>query len=89
MCVGFSEGYTFHGDVDRVFREFFGGNNPFAGIYNCTYTHDKSHDKITSMNIIIQISSIWKTMSMLMVMLHLEVSKDELDPNKTHPLKDN
>ena len=24
-------GYTFHGDAERVFREFFGGDNPFQG----------------------------------------------------------
>lgn len=24
-------GYTFHGDADRVFRDFFGGDNPFQG----------------------------------------------------------
>ena len=28
----FLEGYTFHGDAKRVFNEFFGGDNPFAGI---------------------------------------------------------
>ena len=28
---GFASGYVFHGDADAVFREFFGGNNPFAG----------------------------------------------------------
>jgi len=27
-----TSGYTFHGDTDRVFREFFGGNNPFQGL---------------------------------------------------------
>ena len=27
---GWSEGYTFHGDAKRVFREFFGTDNPFA-----------------------------------------------------------
>lgn len=31
---GFTEGYTFHGDVDRVFQEFFGGNNPFADFFH-------------------------------------------------------
>ena len=25
-------GYTFHGDADKVFREFFGGDNPFQGM---------------------------------------------------------
>lgn len=28
----FLEGYVFHGDPKRVFREFFGGENPFAGM---------------------------------------------------------
>ena len=28
---GWTPGYTFHGDAGRVFKEFFGGNNPFAG----------------------------------------------------------
>ena len=27
---GWSEGYTFHGDAKRVFRDFFGTDNPFA-----------------------------------------------------------
>lgn len=27
----FLDGYTFHGDARRVFNEFFGGDNPFAG----------------------------------------------------------
>ena len=27
----FVKGYTFHGDAKRVFRDFFGGDNPFAG----------------------------------------------------------
>lgn len=27
----FIEGYTFHGNAEQVFRDFFGGNNPFAG----------------------------------------------------------
>lgn len=25
------EGYVFHGNADKVFRDFFGGDNPFAG----------------------------------------------------------
>ena len=28
---GWTTGYTFHGDAARVFAEFFGGDNPFAG----------------------------------------------------------
>ncbi|UJR28275.1 hypothetical protein I4U23_009525 [Adineta vaga] len=28
-----SEEYVFHGDADKVFREFFGGDNPFADFY--------------------------------------------------------
>ena len=27
----FTKGYVFHGDPERVFKEFFGGDNPFAG----------------------------------------------------------
>jgi len=27
---GWSDGYTFHGDAKRVFRDFFGTDNPFA-----------------------------------------------------------
>ena len=27
----FVKGYTFHGDARRVFRDFFGGDNPFSG----------------------------------------------------------
>lgn len=29
-----SVGYVFHGNADKVFKEFFGGDNPFAGRYN-------------------------------------------------------
>lgn len=25
------DGYVFHGNADKVFRDFFGGDNPFAG----------------------------------------------------------
>jgi len=25
------EGYVFHGNSDKVFRDFFGGDNPFSG----------------------------------------------------------
>ena len=28
---GWTPGYTFHGDAIKVFREFFGGDNPFSG----------------------------------------------------------
>lgn len=30
---GFSEGYTFHGDAMKVFRDFFGGENPFHDLF--------------------------------------------------------
>ena len=31
-----TQGYTFHGNPEKVFREFFGGDNPFQGkIYMC------------------------------------------------------
>jgi hypothetical protein len=26
-----TQGYTFHGNSEKVFREFFGGDNPFQG----------------------------------------------------------
>lgn len=26
-----NEGYTFHGNADKIFRDFFGGDNPFSG----------------------------------------------------------
>lgn len=29
----FTKGYTFHGDPERVFKEFFGGDNPFLELY--------------------------------------------------------
>ena len=27
---GWTDGFTFHGDANRVFRDFFGTDNPFA-----------------------------------------------------------
>lgn len=30
----FLDGYVFHGDPKKVFKDFFGGSNPFAGIAN-------------------------------------------------------
>lgn len=34
-----SNKYTYHGNPEKTFREFFGGNNPFAGRINilCAY----------------------------------------------------
>jgi len=29
-----TNGYTFHGDADKIFREFFGGSNPFQEFYD-------------------------------------------------------
>jgi len=29
--ISWTSGYTFHGDANKVFREFFGGDNPFQG----------------------------------------------------------
>lgn len=29
---GFTDGYTFHGNAEKVFRDFFGGSNPFADL---------------------------------------------------------
>ena len=26
-----TSGYTFHGNPDKVFRDFFGGDNPYQG----------------------------------------------------------
>ena len=26
-----TQGYTFHGSAEKVFRDFFGGDNPFQG----------------------------------------------------------
>lgn len=26
-----TQGYTFHGNAEKVFRDFFGGDNPFQG----------------------------------------------------------
>lgn len=31
---GFAKGYTFHGDAMKVFREFFGGDNPYADFFD-------------------------------------------------------
>jgi len=31
-----TSGYIFHGDADRVFRDFFGGDNPFQGLLMVT-----------------------------------------------------
>ncbi|CAH3035359.1 dnaJ homolog subfamily B member 13 [Pocillopora verrucosa] len=31
---GWTPGYTFHGDAGRVFKEFFGGDNPFAELFD-------------------------------------------------------
>lgn len=31
---GFTNGYTFHGDPEKVFRDFFGGSNPFADFFD-------------------------------------------------------
>jgi len=33
---GWTPGYSFHGDADRVFRDFFGGDNPFQGLLMVT-----------------------------------------------------
>ena len=38
---GWSEGYTFHGDAKRVFRDFFGTDNPFADFQ--VYHRDKKN----------------------------------------------
>lgn len=28
-----TEGYTYHENPEKIFRQFFGGDNPFAGIW--------------------------------------------------------
>eukprot|EP00794_Sanderia_malayensis_P000657 gene657-1325_t len=30
----FSKGYVFHGDAEKVFKEFFGGSNPFSELFD-------------------------------------------------------
>ena len=47
---GFVEGYTFHGDSRKVFTDFFGGDNPFAG---------KPWHKITLLEIAIFLQGPW------------------------------
>ena len=32
----FSQSYVFHGNSELIFREFFGGNNPFSGMFSNT-----------------------------------------------------
>ena len=32
-----THGYTFHGDPFKVFTEFFGGQNPFAGFFDKSF----------------------------------------------------
>ena len=36
-----TQGYTFHGDAHKVFREFFGGDNPFRGEFS--FRHNLIH----------------------------------------------
>lgn len=36
----YSPRYTFHGDANRVFQNFFGGNNPFSDLYNFDAARD-------------------------------------------------
>ncbi|XP_065650076.1 dnaJ homolog subfamily B member 13 isoform X2 [Hydra vulgaris] len=36
---GFTKGYVFHGDAEKVFKEFFGGENPFLEMYEIS-PHD-------------------------------------------------
>jgi len=33
-CGAWTQGYTFHGNPDKVFRDFFGGDNPFQEFYD-------------------------------------------------------
>lgn len=33
----YTKGYVFHGDPERVFKEFFGGDNPYSGIIIIIY----------------------------------------------------
>lgn len=34
-----SSGYTYHGNPEKTFREFFGGDNPFAGKFKLSFYH--------------------------------------------------
>jgi len=34
-------GYTFHGDAEKVFRQFFGGDNPYQGNDINNYVYDR------------------------------------------------
>jgi len=36
--AAWTSGYSFHGDADRVFRDFFGGDNPFQGLLDIAET---------------------------------------------------
>jgi len=40
-----TSGYVFHGNAEMVFRDFFGGDNPFQGLLNawCVITILTSH----------------------------------------------
>ena len=33
LGAAWTHGYTFHGNPDKVFRDFFGGDNPFIGMF--------------------------------------------------------
>jgi len=44
---GFSGGYVFHGNPDKVFREFFGGDNPFNEFFEAPKDPDMGIGKKT------------------------------------------
>lgn len=37
-----SQGYTFHGDAEQTFKDFFGTDNPFADFSDMNWTEDQS-----------------------------------------------
>ena len=83
LClVDISDGYTFHGNIDDVFRKFFGGDNPFASNTNRKNTIKFHHP-------LMQTSLIWRVMLILMAMQHLVGFKDVLSPSRTHQLREN
>ena len=53
---GWTPGYTFHGDANRVFKEFFGGNNPFAGTLYSWYI------KCCKVKLVARTSTSWPVM---------------------------
>lgn len=40
----FLDGYVYHGDPRKTFKDFFGGANPFAGIYGARVNRVSNYD---------------------------------------------